>query len=249
VWVAGLGDDHSSFEAQVNRFAGEYTCVTFDNRGTGQSTVPPGPYSIQDYVDDTHDVVTALGIAPVYAIGSSMGGAICQSWALRHPADIKRLVLSNTWAEHDPLLDLLFRHWLALAGSGENQRLAESLLMGCYSGEYFKNHPEVIAEFLGEPLPDMDGLQAAIAACQGHDLLDKLAAIKIPTLVMAAEYDTVVRPQMSARIAERLPAAQLVTVTSGHMIMWEEPEKFANAIKQFFRGESTQGVGKVPAGR
>jgi pimeloyl-ACP methyl ester carboxylesterase len=236
VWVAGLGDDHTSFDAQVDKFADQFTCIAYDNRGTGLSTTLPGPYTMKDYANDAHDVVGALGLAPVSAVGSSMGGAICESWALHYPDDIERLVLSNTWAEQDPLLDLLFRHWMALALSGANDRLAESLLMGCFSGEYFKRWPEVIPEFLATPLPDMDGLMAAIAACQSHDLLDRLAEIDAPTLVIAARHDAVVRPQMSSRMAERLQRAQLVEIDSGHMIMWEQPDLFAEAIKAFLEG-------------
>jgi pimeloyl-ACP methyl ester carboxylesterase len=233
VWVAGLGDDHTSFDAHVDTFADRYTCVAFDNRGTGQSTTLPGPYTMKDYADDAHDVVAALGLAPVAVVGSSMGGAIGESWALHYPADVGLLILSNTWAEQDPLLDLLFGHWTALATSGENDRLAESLLMGCFSGEYFKSHPAVIPEFLATPLPDMDGLKAAIAACQSHDALDRLAEIAIPTLVIAARQDAVVRPQMSYRMAERLARAELVEIDSGHMIMWEQPDLFADAIEAF----------------
>jgi 3-oxoadipate enol-lactonase len=233
VWVAGLGDDHTSFDAQVEKFADDYTCVAFDNRGTGSSTALPGPYTMRDYADDAHDLVTALGLTSVAAVGSSMGGAICETWALHYPDDIGLLVLSNTWAERDPLLDLLVRHWMALATSGADDRLAESFLMGCFSGEHFKQHPEIIPEFLAAPLPDMDGLKAAIAACQGHDLLERLAEIDIPTLVIAARHDAVVRPHMSIRMAERLPRAELVYIDSGHMIMWEQPDLFAGAIKAF----------------
>ncbi len=233
VWVAGLGDDHMSFDGQLDNFVDDYTCVTFDNRGIGQSTVLPGPYTTGDFAEDAHDVVAALGIAPVCAIGSSMGGAISQSWALRHPADISRLVLSNTWAEHDPLLDLLVRHWIALAESGADQRLAESLLMGCYSGEYFRTHPGVIGEFLAMPLPDMDGLIASMAAVRDHDELERLGDIDVPTLVIAGRQDTVVRREMSARMAERLPHVRAVEIDSGHMIMWERPEEFAAAIREF----------------
>ena len=233
VWMAGLGDDHTSFDAQVDKFADSFTCVAFDNRGTGQSTTLPGPYSMKDYADDAHDVVTALGLSDVIAVGSSMGGAICETWALHYPGDLELLVLSNSWAEHDPLLDLLFKHWTALAMSGLNDRLAESLLMGCFSGEYFKRNPGIIPEFLATPLPDMDGLKAAIAACQSHDVLDRLSEIDIETLVIAASQDAVVRPQMSVRMAERLPRATLVQIDSGHMIMWEQPELFAETIKAF----------------
>jgi pimeloyl-ACP methyl ester carboxylesterase len=193
---------------------------------------------MKDYADDAHDVVEALGLGPVSAVGSSMGGAICETWALHYPDDVALLVLSNSWAEQDPLLDLLFGHWTALATDGANDRLAESLLMGCFSGEYFKHHPAIIPEFLATPLPDMDGLKAAIAACHDHDVLDRLTEISVPTLVISANNDVVVRPQMSSRMADRIPKSQLVEIDSGHMIMWEQPDLFAEAIKAFLNEHS-----------
>jgi|GEM_PF-1757890 len=167
-----------------------------------------------------------------------MGGAICEAWALHYRDDVAKLVLSNSWAEQDSLLDPLFGHWMALAMDGANDRLAESLLMGCFSGEYFKRFPEVIPEFLATPLPDLDSLKAAIAACHGHDLLDRLVEIDIPTLVISANNDVVVRPQMSSRMADRIPKSRLVEIDSGHMIMWEQPDSFADAIKSFLKEHS-----------
>jgi pimeloyl-ACP methyl ester carboxylesterase len=38
---------------------------------------------------------------------------------------------------------------------------------------------------------------------------------------------------MSYRMAERLARAELVEIDSGHMIMWEQPDLFADAIEAF----------------
>src|SRR5437763_536361 len=99
--------------------------VLFDNRGVGESSVPNGPYSLDEMADDAHAVVQELGVGPVSAVGSSMGGAICQRWALRYPSDLERLVLTNTWGERDTFLDALFSHWIALGESGSGQRIME----------------------------------------------------------------------------------------------------------------------------
>jgi pimeloyl-ACP methyl ester carboxylesterase len=102
VFVAGLGDDRTSWAAQLPEFARDHLVLAFDNRGIGESSAPPGPYTTEQMADDAHELVRHLNLPPVVAVGSSMGGAICQQWALRHPADIERLVISNSWAEQDP---------------------------------------------------------------------------------------------------------------------------------------------------
>jgi len=233
VWVAGLGDDHEGWAAQVADFSADYTCVTFDNRGVGRSTVLPGPYSMSDFADDAHDVLASLGLGPAIAIGSSMGGAICQRWALDYPADLTHLVLSSTWAERDAYLSLLLRHWVALIESQQPQRLAESLFLGCYSGSYLRQHAEIIDEFLATPLPDLEGLKASVQACLGHEALEELATVEIPTLVVSGTLDIVARVELSERIAEHLPNGSLQTIKSGHMIIWEKPDAFASVVRDY----------------
>jgi 3-oxoadipate enol-lactonase len=43
VFVAGLGDDHSSWSEIVAMLADSYHCISFDNRVIGQSPITPGP--------------------------------------------------------------------------------------------------------------------------------------------------------------------------------------------------------------
>ena len=88
VLIAGLGDDHASWEPVLPYLSPARRCVTFDNRGIGLSPITPGPYRIADLAEDAHALHQALGLAPCVAIGSSMGGAICQEWALNYPADV-----------------------------------------------------------------------------------------------------------------------------------------------------------------
>jgi pimeloyl-ACP methyl ester carboxylesterase len=60
--------------------------VMYDLRGHGRSERPPTGYRLDDHVDDIVALLSELGIVrPVYAIGSSFGGLIAFSYALRHP--------------------------------------------------------------------------------------------------------------------------------------------------------------------
>jgi 3-oxoadipate enol-lactonase len=234
VWVAGLGDDSSSWERQVADFRDEYLCVTFDNRGIGRSSVPPGPYTISAMAQDAHDVVAGLGIGPVTAVGSSMGGAICQQWAARHPGDVRGLVLTNTWGRSDGFLHVLFEHWIGLAREGGGQ-LLQSLLLFSYGADFLAARPDVSADFLSSDPPDLDGFAAAAHACRDHDALPVLSAITAPALVIVGEDDILTRPALGRDLAARLPNADLATVAAGHMLFWERPEEFAALVREFLR--------------
>jgi 3-oxoadipate enol-lactonase len=115
VFVSAFGDDHTTWAEVTPSLAPSYDCITFDNRGIGQSPMTGGPYSIAELAEDVHQLVGALGADPVIAIGSSMGSAVCQEWTLAHPEAVTHLVLTNTWAERDPWLSSLFDHWIDLA--------------------------------------------------------------------------------------------------------------------------------------
>jgi 3-oxoadipate enol-lactonase len=236
VWVAGLGDDCSSWDRQVADFRDEHLCVTFDNRGIGRSSVPPGPYTISAMAQDAHDVVAGLGIGPVIAVGSSMGGAICQQWAAQHPGDVRGLVLTNTWGRSDGFLRVLFEHWMGLARQ-DGRQLLESLLLFSYGADFLAARPDIPAEFLSSAPPDLEGFTAAAQACRDHDALAVLDAITVPALVIVGEGDTLTRPAMGRDLAARLPRASLATVAAGHMLFWERPEEFAGLVREFLRKE------------
>jgi 3-oxoadipate enol-lactonase len=235
VLVAGLGDDHTSWDAQAHVFSAAHTVVAFDNRGIGLSATPPGPYTITQMADDAHDLARALKLGPVVAVGSSMGGAICQRWALRHPEDIAKLVLTNTWAERDAFTEALFEHWISLAKSGGGKHILESLLVFCFSPDHLNRSPETVREFLALPPPELQGFMAAAAACQGHHALDELGRIRHPTLVIAGEHDILTRPALSRRLAERLPHARLESLPTGHMVFWEMPDAFNALVRAFIQ--------------
>jgi 3-oxoadipate enol-lactonase len=238
VLVAGLGDDHASWDPILEHLTPAYRCITFDNRGIGASPVTPGPYRIADLAEDAHALHQALGLSPCVAIGSSMGGAISQEWALRYPADVSAVVLSNTWGCTDPFLRVLFEHWISLAGRGHADQLMDSLLLFSMSAAYLADRPDTVTEFRGSLPPDMRGFEAAAAACLGHDALDRLHGLAQPALVLAGRHDILTRPELSQELAEVLPHAELRLLEAGHMTFWETPETWGAAVTEWLKART-----------
>ena len=235
VLVAGLGDDHTSWEPVLPYLTPEYRCFTFDNRGIGLSPVTPGPYSTAGLAADVHALHQALQLQPCIAIGSSMGGAICQEWALGYPADVSGVVLSNTWGRTDPFLRVLFEHWTALANEQTVGQLLDSLLLFSTSAAYLADRPETVAAFRASPPPDLDGFRAAAAACAAHDALPRLGELSQPTLVLAGRHDILTRPELSVELADAIPDAQLQLLDAGHMTFWEAPEAWVHAVTHWLK--------------
>jgi pimeloyl-ACP methyl ester carboxylesterase len=241
MFVAGLGDDHSSWDDPVDVLAQSFRCITFDNRGIGRSVVTPGPYSTRSMAEDAEAIATALGLDAVDAIGSSMGGAICQEWALAQPDRVRRLVLSNTWAEQDPWFSALIGHWVDLASRGAGQDVLHQLVLFCFSPTYLREHPGTIGMFLAEEMPDSVGFRGAGDACRGHDAIGRLGRLTQPTLVIGGTADILTRPDLSRNLAAEIKGASLEWLDAGHMIFWEKPREWADLVAAFVDTRATAG--------
>ena len=94
--INGLGSDHLEWLHQVPAFAARFRGIVFDNRGTGETDVPPGPYTTAEMADDAASLLRTLGIGRAHVLGVSLGGMIAQEVALRHPDLVDGLVLGCT---------------------------------------------------------------------------------------------------------------------------------------------------------
>ena len=60
VCIAGLSTDHMTWINLTEPLAQKYKVILLDNRGVGQSDVPPGPYSIQQMSNDVYSLCQYL---------------------------------------------------------------------------------------------------------------------------------------------------------------------------------------------
>src|SRR5262245_11521619 len=91
----GLVSDAKTLSQFVPEFK-DYRIVIIENRGSGRSAKPEGPYSTEMMAEDAVALMDQLGIAQAHIIGKSMGGMIAQWIAARWPAKVRSLVLAST---------------------------------------------------------------------------------------------------------------------------------------------------------
>src|SRR2546428_8368941 len=106
--VSGLNGVASFWVKQVPVLAKDFRVIVHDHRGTGQSTHSRIGYSVDQMAADVLKLMDALGIGSAHVAGHSTGGAIGQILAEDHPARVRSLVLSATWAGPDPYFRRLF---------------------------------------------------------------------------------------------------------------------------------------------
>jgi len=75
-----------------------------------------------------------------------------------------------------------------------------------------------------------------VTSLVGMDLVDALALVKVPALVLASDLDRLTPPVSARAVANGLPDARLVEIAgAGHCAMLERPEEFNDAVDRFLR--------------
>ena len=111
--IMGLGADSKMWMLQTPTFSERLRCITFDNRGVGESSIPEGPYSTEQMAGDALAVLDALDVERAHVLGISLGGAIAQQVALKAPERVRSLCSRRPGPNRTPTP----RAWPASDGS------------------------------------------------------------------------------------------------------------------------------------
>jgi 3-oxoadipate enol-lactonase len=242
--IAGLGTSSLAWAAVVPRLREVFTVVTVDNRGTGRSDVPPGPYAVDDLADDTAALVDHLGLGPVAAVGWSLGGSVLQSMLIRHARVLSAAVLLNAFPSYTPVQDGWLDAGLALRRAG-----ADVVAIGiqgmpwAFTPRLLSDHAAAAAQAelaRKDPHPTtLAGFEAQAEGLRVYDSRPGLPAARTPTLVLAGAEDVLTPVAQSVEIAALLPNATLqVLPRGGHGMLLEYPDDTLAAITTFLAGAS-----------
>ncbi|AKS41136.1 alpha/beta fold hydrolase [Wenzhouxiangella marina] len=240
VLLHGLLFSHRMFDAQVEALQSRFRCVRMDFRGQGESEVTRSGYDLDTLADDVIALIESLDAAPVHLLGFSMGGMVGQRVALKRPELLKSLVLMNTSAEAErkskrprfALLNLMAR----LFGL---KPVAPKILDLLFSDRFI--HDPACAEERERWLAmvtanDKIGASRAVKGVVSRtSILDRIAAIRLPTLILTADEDRATSQARARHMHERIEGSRLVMIEdSGHMTTAEQPESVNRALCEFY---------------
>jgi pimeloyl-ACP methyl ester carboxylesterase len=232
--VHGLGYTRQGWGPLRDLLARRYRVLSYDNRGIGESEIPPGPYTVAELADDAVDVLDAAGAERAHVVGASLGGMAAQLLAAEQPERVERLVLVGTTpggAGAYPLPQqtlALLAEATSLPPEVALRRFVENALA---PGSPLVD--EVFAYRQQHP-PDPAGWAAQAAAGAEWDADGRLGRIAAPTLVVAGTADAVVDPRNAQLLADAIPGATLSLIDgAGHLPFWERAEEFATLVERF----------------
>ena len=233
-----LGLDLHMWDALAARLATTHTVLRYDHRGHGGSARPPGPYTIDDLVDDAARVVREWGRGPVAWVGLSMGGMVGQGLAVRHPELLSAAVLANSTARYPAAAAGTWAARIVAVEQGGMAAVADAVVERYLHAGFRAAHPDTAAALRAGLLrADPVGYVAACHAVASVDWLDQLSAVKLPTLVIAGGRDAGATPEMARAIAERIAGAKVVILDdASHLSVAEEPDRFHALVADFLAG-------------
>jgi 3-oxoadipate enol-lactonase len=230
-----LGTDLGMWDAQIPAFTEHFQVLRYDTRGHGQSLVSEGPYSIEQLGRDVLALLDALHIERAHFCGLSMGGLIGQWLGIHAGERLNKLVVCNTAAKigepsvWNPRIEMVLRDGpAAMAG------LRDASIARWFTADYAQAHPEQvkrITDMLAATSPQ--GYAANCAAVRDADFRDQLAAIKVPTLVIAGTEDAVTPPSGSHFIQEQVAGAQYAEFHAAHLSNVQAGDAFSQRVLAF----------------
>jgi len=234
--IMGLGYPSAMWHRMRPALSASYRTIVLDNRGAGQSDVPPGPYSIALMASDAAAVFDAAGVPSANVFGVSMGGMIAQEFALQYPGRVQSLILGCTAAggptakraEPAAIEMLKARTWMS------REQAAEAAIPFIYDTATPRHLiDEDIAQ--RDPWPTSPaGYLAQLQAILPWESFSRLPQITAPTLVIHGRADRLVPPGNGELIAARIPGAQLVLIErASHLFSTDQPEAAEKAVFEF----------------
>ncbi|MGZ5130104.1 MAG: bifunctional 4-carboxymuconolactone decarboxylase/3-oxoadipate enol-lactonase PcaCD [Caldimonas sp.] len=231
-----LGLDIHMWDALAARLAKTMTVLRYEHRGHGESALPPGPYAMDDLVDDAARVVREWGRGPVAWVGLSMGGMVGQGLAIRHPELLRGLVLANTTGRYPESAAANWAARITAVERGGMAAVADAVVERYLGIDFRSAHPGETAALRAKLLRcSPAGYVACCRAVASVDWLDALGGVRTPTLVIAGGRDIGATVEMAQAIADRIPHAELaVFEEASHLSVAELPDRFHDAVAAFF---------------
>jgi 3-oxoadipate enol-lactonase len=213
--------------------------ILIDMLDQGQSSkLHQQTYDLSIQVEAIKAVVDALNLSNISLFGISYGGEVAMTYAIAYPHTLKKLLLFNTTAKTS--------EWLKEIGESWNKATHDpfayyaTTIPTIYSPEFYQNNQtwmETRKDKLLQIFSNQDFIQAMIRltnSAENHDVLDQLHKIKVPTLIVGSEHDTITPFTEQEKLSKEIKGSALIKIlNSGHASMYEQPVIFMTVILGF----------------
>ncbi|WP_276300335.1 alpha/beta fold hydrolase [Halorussus lipolyticus] len=238
--VEGLGYGRWMWRWQRQRLADEgYRVVVWDNRGTGDSDEPEGPYTVEEMASDLEAVLDAVGVESAHVVGASMGGMIAQQYALDYDRAESLGLLCTSHGGEDAVEtpDETQARMFGVPDDADEREAIRYKMKPAMTDEFWADNQDLIEDIVDWRL-EGDASDSAREAQAGgvaaFDSSDRLDDIEIPVLVAHGTDDRVLPVENADRLYQKLSKVQLAVFEGGsHLFFIEQSEEVTDRLVEF----------------
>ncbi|WP_405108946.1 alpha/beta fold hydrolase [Micromonospora sp. NBC_01405] len=257
VLLHGIGRTLADFAEQQDLLARDHRVVSLDLAGHGGSAPLDEPHTLPALARATADCLDALGVdRPAHLVGNSLGGAVAMRLAVDDPARAASLVLVNSagfGAEVTIALRLLalrpLGRLLLLRPSRavirrteralfhDRRHVTQARLAEALAAARRPHAARVMLELVGSL-----GTFRGVAPGWRAELLDAVARLDLPILVVWGDHDLILPAAHLAAARARLPLARAhLFADTGHLPQVERAEEFHRLVTDFWADHPAHG--------
>jgi pimeloyl-ACP methyl ester carboxylesterase len=253
VLLHGFADSFTTWDGWVRELKPQFHIISLDFPGHGLTRAPEGTKLSGDGLADFVDAFAAKLALPKFAVaGNSMGGGAAWELAVRHPDRVNALILvdaagfANDKPGKQPLGFVILRYRLGrtVLSKIDNRPLIEQ---GLKADVYDKSliTPFIVdrfAEFQRAP-GHREILMGVNMGGRAGSTAERLATIKIPTLILWGESDPLIELSAAKKFAAAISGSKLITYPEvGHLPQLEIPQRSAADVAAFLKANQSAGA-------
>ena len=235
VLIHGSGMDHTAWALQTRFLAHLGRAVlAVDLPGHGRSDGPPLT-DIAGLVEWVVALLDAAGTRQAALVGHSLGALVALETAASHPDRVRALVLLGA-AEGMPVNQAL----RDAASANDDEAVQMIMAWGFGQRGHVGGHAAPGLWMMGGGTRLMQSaplgvLSADLEACNAYRRgAEAAAAVTCPTLLLLGAADRMTPAKGGAALAQKIAGAKVVVLPgAGHMMMVEQPDATADALKKF----------------
>jgi 3-oxoadipate enol-lactonase len=227
-----LGTNLGMWDLQARALQDRFRILRYDTRGHGQSSVPDGPYSIDQLANDFLCLLDALQIRTTSFCGLSMGGMI-GLWLANHAPDrFEKMIIANSAAKIGTA-DTWNQRISKVRNEGMSD-VAREVVARWFSTEFRDKSADVVSTYRRMlESTDVIGYCNCCEAIRDMDQRADVASINLPVLIISGDLDPVTPPSEGDYLARNISDAKYKRLRAAHLSNIECAEEFTEALRLF----------------
>jgi pimeloyl-ACP methyl ester carboxylesterase len=238
VLLHGILADHRAWQRQIASLSGEFTVISIDLPGCGESDDPPETYRLPDFADCLASLLHAIDIDRAHLVGSSWGGGLALQFAAGHPARVQSLVLAGAYAGWSGSLPADAVEQRLQQAMVEAELPAADFVPGWLPGLLTDAASTELRNELSGMMADFHpaGYRVMARAFAEADLRGELPSLRVPVLLLWGADDKRAPIRVAEDMRAAIPAAELVVLPGGgHLSNIEVADDFNRELRTFLQ--------------